>query len=119
MVDLVRANDYFKNRLNSDVWNGLTDDKKQAALNTAEIMLQNSFTFREGFEITDSWFYGVCEQAIHLLQFDTERLKLQQEGVRQYAVGDNSFTMNNSIISPITKGFLKSIIYKQVGKVVL
>lgn len=118
MVDHQRAEDYFETSIYADDWSKSDYDKQIRTMKTAETMLVNSFTLRDGFETTDNFFNAVCEQAIHLLLFDKERLKLQREGVGQYAVGDHSFSMRNTIISPIAKGFLKPLIYKKAGNVV-
>jgi hypothetical protein len=86
-------------------------------------MITGAFNLREGYDDPESdnytpFFNAVCEQAIHMLQFDQERMKLQREGVNQYNVDDLSFKMSYSLISPIAKAFLKPIIYKKVGNIV-
>ncbi|MEC1786082.1 hypothetical protein [Schinkia azotoformans] len=118
MINLTDANTYFSTRLHSDEWTNALDNDKTSALTTAENMLLNTFTLREGYQDIPAYLHAVCEQAIHLLQFDKERYRLQQEGVSSYGVDDQNFNMSYSIISPIVKAFLKPLIYKKAGDVV-
>lgn len=117
MINIEDANNYFLTRLFSDEWQNAEEPIKQSALNTAEKLITSHFLLQNDVEETEAYLHSVCEQAIHLLQFNKERFRLQNEGVTSYKVDDISINMNRSIISPIIKGFLKPILFK-VGNVV-
>jgi hypothetical protein len=119
-ISLNDANNYFLNRLDSEEWEVLDDEKKQKTLNTAETIIQGCYSLKDGFDDNTTayytpYFHAVCEQAIYMLQRDNERMKLQNEGVTSYTVDDMQFTMTQSLISPLAKAFLKPLIIKQVG----
>ncbi|WP_214480971.1 hypothetical protein [Bacillus sp. SM2101] len=117
-MELQKANDYFINHLSYDDWMTFTNDKQQSALNTAETMLVNSFTLRPNYADSNNFHFAVYEQAIHLLMFSKDRYRLQQEGVKSYGVDDVSVSMDNTIISPIAKKFLRPLIKRHWGKIV-
>lgn len=114
MIDLDKANDYLMSHMFNEKWID-NIEKSQSALTTAENILQSHFNFRDGAMETDNYFHAVCEQAIHLLNYAPERYQLQQEGISYYMVDGLTFQMKNNIISPVAKGFLKSIIKRRVG----
>ncbi|WP_339227837.1 hypothetical protein NSQ77_19985 [Oceanobacillus sp. FSL K6-2867] len=115
MIETNKAHTYLENHLFNEKWIDAFEEKRQSALNTAESILQSHFNFRDGAKETDNYFHAVCEQAIHLLNYAPERYQLQQEGVGYYAVDGITFTMKNNLISPVARGFLKSIIKLRVG----
>jgi hypothetical protein len=114
-MNLQKANKYLDNHLFNDKWVELDDDKKESALQTAKNILLANFNFRKGVEETDTYLHAVCEQAIHLLNMDKERIQLKQEGVSYYAIDGFTFQMDTSIISPIAKSLLKKITKLRVG----
>ena len=115
MMELNKANDYLMNHMFNEKWIDANVDKQQSALNTAETILDSHFNFRDGAEETDNYFFAVCLQAMHLLNYAPERYQLSQEGVTYYAVDGITFTMTNNLISPVAKGFLSKITKRRVG----
>jgi hypothetical protein len=108
-VTITDAYDYFSTRLFSDEWWNSIDSTKTSALTTAENMIKSHFVLKSDAESSTAYLHAVCEQALHLLQFNKERFRLQQEGVTSYGVEDMSFKMENSLFSPIVRGFLNPI----------
>jgi len=113
------SDSYFQNHQEKDEWISpyLSYEEKKALLKKAEMYINNSFDLRNGVKGELIYLHAIYEQAIFLLTFDKERSRLQREGVVSYKVEDMSFTMTHSIISPVTKVFLKKHIYKKVGKI--
>ncbi|WP_373892775.1 hypothetical protein [Virgibacillus sp. CBA3643] len=114
-MDLKQANNYLSVHMFAEKWTQLEDDKKQSVLNYAETILHSHFNFREGYEETDNYHHALYEQAIHLLNFEKERLLMQQQGVTYLAVDGITQQMTNSIVSPVAKGFLKNITKRHIG----
>lgn len=114
-MKLTQVNNYLDNHLFNDKWQGLNDNEKESAIQTAKNILHANFNFREGAEETDAYLHAVAEQAIHLLNMDKERRQLKQEGITYYAIDGITFQMDTSIISPIAKSLLKKITKLRVG----
>lgn len=118
MINQIDANEYLSMHTEVKAWSGLSEYEQTKSLNMAEHYINSFFELRDGTKEKAIYLHAVCEQAIHLIVFDKERLKLQREGVSSYKVDDISFQMNNSIISPIVTAFLKRHSYRQVGEIV-
>jgi hypothetical protein len=116
MIELIKADDYFTNHLESDIWQ-TTIDSQEKALYTAEMILKSHFNLRDGAETNEKYLYAVCEQALHLLMISPERYKLKKEGVKEYSVDDMKFVMDTDIISPIARKFIKSLTKLRVGEI--
>lgn len=114
-MDLKKANEYFEKHFFSDKWDELEEDKQESALETAKNILKSRFNLRDGAEDEDCFNHAVYEQALHLVNFDKERLQMKQQGVTYYAVDGLTFTMDTDLVSPVAKGFLKSITTLRVG----
>lgn len=123
MINITDANTYFESRLFNEEWINADNTIRQSALTTSENMLL-SHVESSGYLLIDDaknksqYLHAVCEQAIHLLQFDKERYKLQNEGVVIYRVEDVNIHMNNALISSVALSFLKTIVHKKVGRIV-
>lgn len=118
MINLNEANKYLMFHQESETWLYLSDEKKVGLLEQAEAYINNTYDLREGTHDSLNYLHAVCEQAIHLLVFDKERLNLQREGVTSYKFDDMNFQMKNSFISPIAYSFLSKHIYKKLGEII-
>ncbi|MBS4207449.1 hypothetical protein [Bacillus sp. FJAT-50079] len=120
MIDEIlidKADEYFRSHTEADAWDETLYDERESLLNKAETMINSVFDLRKGTEELEIYQFAIFEQAIFLATFDKERSRLQREGVTSYKVEDLSFSMNQSVISPIAYTFLKKHIYKKVGKI--
>lgn len=118
MINLNDADAYLSMHVEAAVWTLLSNDEKNKSLEMAEHYINSVFELRDGTKKDAIYLHAICEQAIHLLVFDKERLKLKREGVSSYKVDDMSFQMDNSFISPIASAFLKKHSYKRLGEIV-
>jgi len=118
MINLTDVNEYLSMHVEKAAWEALSEEDKTGSLNMAEQYIDSVFELRDGTKEKTIYLHAVCEQAIHLITFDKERLKLQREGVSSYKFDDMSFQMVNSFISPITTVFLKKHSFKQLGEIV-
>lgn len=118
MINLSDANSYLYKHIESDEWLKLTEEEKSNSLEMAELYIDASFNLNDSVKSKPIYLHAVCEQAIHLLVFDKERLKLQREGVASYKVDDLQFQMNNSFIAPMTATFLKRYSFKKLGEII-
>ncbi|WP_391115993.1 hypothetical protein [Psychrobacillus sp. L3] len=118
-VDLYDADAYLSMHVEKVAWESLSDDMdRKNSLQMAENYINAAFELREDVKEKSIYLYAVCEQAIHLLVFDKERLILQREGVSSYKFEDMSFQMDISFISPIVSTFLKKHSFKKLGKII-
>lgn len=117
-MNLNDADIYLNRHKNSDAWNKLSEEEKLNSLQMAELYIDSALDLRDGTKNKPIYNNAVYEQAIHLIVFDNERFKLQQQGVTSYKFDDMNFIMDQSIISPIAKAFLKKFTYKQLGEIV-
>lgn len=117
-MNLNDADIYLNRHKNSDAWNKLSEDEKLNSLQMAELYIDSALDLRGGTKDKPIYKHAIYEQAIHLIVFDNERFQLQQQGVTSYKFDDMNFNMDQSIISPITRTFLKKFTYKQLGEII-
>ena len=106
-VDLEEANEYFNSRLHADAWAEASDADKEKALQQATKAIDRqplkgkktdagqilAFPRYPDEEIPEAVKEACCEEALALLERgNSQRRKLQQEGVQSFALGNMSET---------------------------
>ena len=106
-VDLNEANEYFSNRLHAEAWANATESDKRKALVMATKAIdrqplkgrktdkEQPFAFPRfpDTEIPTVVKEACCEEALSLLERgNSQRRKLQQEGVQSFSLGNMSET---------------------------
>jgi hypothetical protein len=106
-VNLTEANEYFSNRLHADAWAETSDADKDKALAVAAKAIdrqplkgrktdkEQPFAFPRfpDTEIPTVVKEACCEEALALLERgNSQRRKLQQEGVQSFSLGNMSET---------------------------
>ncbi len=106
-VDLEEANEYFNSRLHADAWAEASDADKEKALQQATKAIDRqplkgkktdagqilAFPRHPDEEIPEAVKEACCEEALALLERgNSQRRKLQQEGVQSFALGNMSET---------------------------
>ncbi len=116
-VNLTDANEYFSNRLHADAWADVSDADKEKALAMATRMIDRqplkgrkatdeqelAFPRYPDTEIPKEVQEACCEEALALLERgNSQRRKLQQEGVQSFSLGN----MSESYAAGAGKGLL-------------
>jgi hypothetical protein len=106
-VNLTEANEYFSNRLHVDAWAEASDADKEKALQQATKAIDRqplsgrktdtaqplAFPRYPDTEIPAAVKEACCEEALALLERgNSQRRKLQQEGVQSFSLGNMSET---------------------------
>jgi hypothetical protein len=106
-VDLEKANEYFSNRLHVDAWAEASDADKDKALTMATRAIDRqplkgrktnpsqllAFPRYPDTEIPKEVQEACCEEALAILESgNSQRRKLQQEGVQSFSLGNMSET---------------------------
>ena len=106
-VSLAEANEYFSNRLHADAWAEASDADKEKALTMATKAIDRqpmsgrktvssqplAFPRYPDTEVPQAIKEACCEEALALLERgNSQRRKLQQEGVQSFALGNMSET---------------------------
>jgi hypothetical protein len=106
-VSLAEANEYFSNRLHADAWAEASDADKDKALAMATKAIDRqplsgrktdtaqtlAFPRHPDTEVPDAVKEACCEEALVLLERgNSQRRKLQQEGVQSFTLGNMSET---------------------------
>jgi len=125
-ISLSEANDYFSKRLNVDAWVEASDSDKEKALTMATKAIDRqplkgqksdtsqalAFPRYPDIEIPEAVKEACCEEALALLdRGNSQRRKLQQEGVQSFSLGNMSETYvvgsGRGLLSQETKEHLK------------
>jgi hypothetical protein len=125
-IDIDGADEYFAGRLHAESWSGADSETKEKALKqaTKEIDRQPlkgrkatdtqelSFPRYPDTEIPEAVKEACCEEALTLLERgNSQRRKLQQEGVQSFTLGNMSETyaagVGKGLISQEAKELLK------------
>ncbi len=116
-VDLEEANEYFSNRLHVDAWSSASDADKEKALAMATKAINRqplkgrktdtaqtlAFPRYPDTEIPKEVQEACCEEALAILESgNSQRRKLQQEGVQSFSLGN----MSESYAAGAGKGLL-------------
>jgi hypothetical protein len=106
-VSLAEANEYFSNRLHADAWAEASDADKEKALQQATKAIDRqrlnghktnpsqplAFPRYPDTEIPEVVKEACCEEALAILERgNSQRRKLQQEGVQSFSIGNLSET---------------------------
>ena len=106
-VSLAEANEYFSNRLHVDAWTEASDADKEKALAMATKAIDRqrlngrktnpsqplAFPRYPDAEIPQNVKEACCEEALAILERgNSQRRKLQQEGVQSFSIGNLSET---------------------------
>ena len=106
-VSLAEANEYFSNRLHADAWVEASDADKEKALAMATKTIDRqrlngrktnpsqplAFPRYPDAEIPQNVKEACCEEALAILESgNSQRRKLQQEGVQSFSIGNLSET---------------------------
>jgi hypothetical protein len=106
-VNLAEANEYFSNRLHADAWAEASDADKEKALAMAAKAIDRqplrgrksdreqtlAFPRYPDTEVPEAVKEACCEEALALLERgNSQRRKLQQEGVQSFSLGNMSET---------------------------
>ena len=106
-VDLNEANEYFSNRLHAEAWANATESDKRKALVMATKAIDRqplrgrksdgeqtlAFPRYPDTEIPKEVQEACCEEALSLLERgNSQRRKLQQEGIQSFTLGNMSET---------------------------
>jgi hypothetical protein len=106
-VNLTEANEYFSNRLHADAWAEASDADKDKALAMAAKAIDRmpligrkavseqtlAFPRHPEIKIPEAVKEACCEEALALLERgNSQRRKLQQEGVQSFTLGSISET---------------------------
>jgi len=106
-VSLAEANEYFSNRLHADAWAEASDADKEKALAMATKAIDRqplkgrktdpaqemAFPRYPDTEVPEAVKEACCEEALALLERgNSQRRKLQQEGVQSFSLGNMSET---------------------------
>jgi len=125
-VNLTEANEYFSNRLHADAWAEASDADKDKALAMAAKAIDRqplsgrkadtaqtlAFPRHPDTEVPVAVKDACCEVALALLErSNSQRRKLQQEGVQSFTLGNLSETYaagaGKGLLSQEAKEFLK------------
>ena len=116
-IDIEGADEYFSGRLHAESWTGATDSNKEAALKQAtrtigRLLLKGrkadedqklDFPRYPDDEVPEAVKEACCEEALALLERgNSQRRKLQQEGVQSFTLGN----MSESYAAGAGKGLL-------------
>ena len=116
-ISLSEANDYFSKRLNVDAWVEASDSDKEKALTMATKAIDRqpltgrkttdnqalAFPRYPNTEVPEAVKEACCEEALALLERgNSQRRKLQQEGVQSFSLGN----MSESYAAGAGKGLL-------------
>ena len=116
-VNLIEANEYFSNRLHADAWAEASDADKEKALAMATKAIDRqplrgrktetgqalAFPRYPDTEIPEVVKEACCEEALAILERgNSQRKKLQQEGVQSFTLGN----MSETYIAGAGKGLL-------------
>jgi len=125
-VSLTEANEYFSNRLHVDAWSSASDADKEKALRqaTKEIDRQLlkgrktnpsqplAFPRYPDAEIPQNVKEACCEEALAILESgNSQRRKLQQEGVQSFTLGN----MSESYVAGAGRGMLNRAVTSSVS----
>jgi hypothetical protein len=106
-INLTEANEYFSNRLHADAWAEASDADKEKALQQATKAIDRqplkgrktdtaqtlAFPRYPDTEIPAAVKEACCEEALAILESgNSQRRKLQQEGVQSFTLGNMSET---------------------------
>ena len=106
-VSLAEANEYFSSRLHADAWAEASDADKEKALAMAAKAIDRqplrgrksdreqtlAFPRYPDTEVPEAVKEACCEEALAMLERgNSQRRKLQQEGVQSFALGNMSET---------------------------
>jgi hypothetical protein len=106
-VTLDEANEYFSSRLHADAWAEVSDADKEKALAMATKAIDRqslkgrktdtaqtlAFPRYPDTEVPEAVKEACCEEALAMLERgNSQRRKLQQEGVQSFALGNTSET---------------------------
>lgn len=104
-VNLTEANEYFSNRLHADAWAEASDADKDKALAMAAKAIDRqplsgrktdtaqtlAFPRHPDTEVPEAVKEACCEEALAILESgNSQRRKLQQEGVQSFSLGNMS-----------------------------
>ena len=116
-IDIEGANEYFKNRLHAESWGQADDETKEKALRQATKTMDRqplrgrkvnsgqalAFPRYPDTEVPEAVKEACCEEALALLERgNSQRRKLQQEGVQSFSLGN----MSESYAAGAGKGLL-------------
>ena len=116
-IDIAGADEYFAGRLHAEGWTGADDSTKEAALKQAtrtigRLLLKGrkadedqklAFPRYPDDEVPEAVKEACCEEALALLERgNSQRRKLQQEGVQSFTLGN----MSESYAAGAGKGLL-------------
>jgi hypothetical protein len=106
-IDIEGADEYFEGRLHTDIWRETDNSTKEAALKQAtrtidRLLLKGrkatdtqalAFPRYPDTEVPEAVKEACCEEALALLERgNSQRRKLQQEGVQSFTLGNLSET---------------------------
>jgi hypothetical protein len=106
-INLTEANEYFSNRLHADAWAEASDADKEKALQQATKAIDRqrlngrktnpsqplAFPRYPDTEIPKEVQEACCEEALAIIESgNSQRRKLQQEGVQSFSIGNLSET---------------------------
>jgi hypothetical protein len=106
-IDIEGANEYFENRLHAESWGQADDETKEKALRQATKAIDRQplkgrktdpsqplvFPRYPDTEIPTTVKEACCEEALAILESgNSQRRKLQQEGVQSFTLGNMSET---------------------------
>jgi len=125
-IDLANANTYFAGRLNAEAWTAATDADRGKALAMAAKIIDRqplkeckadpaqtlAFPRYPDSEVPEAVKEACCEEALALLERgNSQRRRLQQEGVQSFSLGNMSETYvagaGRGLISQEAKDLLK------------
>ena len=116
-IDIEEADEYFSGRLHAESWSGADSETKEKALRQAtkeidrqpirgrktDISQSLAFPRYPDTEIPEAVKEACCEEALALLERgNSQRRKLQQEGVQSFSIGN----MSETYITGAGKGLL-------------
>ena len=116
-VSLAEANEYFSSRLHADAWAEASDADKEKALAMAAKAIDRqplrgrktnpeqdlAFPRHPDTEVPEAVKEACCEEALALLERgNSQRRKLQQEGVQSFSLGN----MSETFAAGASKGLL-------------
>ena len=133
-VSLTEANEYFSDRLHADAWAEVSDADKEKALAMATKAIDRqplkgqktdtaqtlAFPRYPDTEIPKEVQEACCEEALAILESgNSQRRKLQQEGVQSFSLGNMSETFaagaGKGLLSQEAKEFLRPWLLKAVN----
>lgn len=106
-VDIAEADEYFSGRLHSEAWERATETDKEKALRQATKAIDRqplkgkktdagqelAFPRYPDTEVPEAVKEACCEEALAILESgNSQRRKLQQEGVQSFSLGNMSET---------------------------